>query len=111
VAAVKPILVTGAAGFIGFHLARRLLEQGRFVVGLDNLNSYYDPKLKEARLAELEQNKGIAYRGVHLDGDHYEFLPDHQRESEFRQRVESGFHPDADKFGRCLCYGWWSPSV
>jgi UDP-glucuronate 4-epimerase len=53
VAAVKPILVTGAAGFIGFHLARRLLEQGRLVVGLDNLNSYYDPKLKEARLTEL----------------------------------------------------------
>ncbi len=36
------ILVTGAAGFIGFHLARRLLEQGRPVVGLDNLNDYYD---------------------------------------------------------------------
>jgi UDP-glucuronate 4-epimerase len=48
-----PILVTGAAGFIGFHVARRLLEDGRDVVGIDNVNSYYDPKLKEARLAEL----------------------------------------------------------
>src|SRR5262245_14302297 len=48
-----PILVTGAAGFIGFHVARRLAEQGRAVVGLDNLNAYYDPALKRARLAEL----------------------------------------------------------
>jgi len=47
------ILVTGAAGFIGYHVARRLLEQGRAVVGLDNLNTYYDPALKRARLAEL----------------------------------------------------------
>ena len=48
-----PILVTGAAGFIGYHVARRLLEQGRAVVGLDNLNAYYDPALKQARLDEL----------------------------------------------------------
>jgi UDP-glucuronate 4-epimerase len=47
------ILVTGAAGFIGYHVARRLAGQGRTVVGLDNLNAYYDPKLKQARLAEL----------------------------------------------------------
>jgi UDP-glucuronate 4-epimerase len=48
-----PILVTGAAGFIGFHIARRLLEKGQNVVGLDNMNAYYDPKLKEARRTEL----------------------------------------------------------
>ena len=48
-----PILVTGAAGFIGFHVARRLLQDGRDVVGLDNMNAYYDPALKEARRAEL----------------------------------------------------------
>jgi len=47
------ILVTGAAGFIGYHVARRLAEQGRAVVGLDNLDAYYDPQLKHARLAEL----------------------------------------------------------
>ncbi|MFO7630250.1 MAG: NAD-dependent epimerase [Prochlorococcaceae cyanobacterium] len=48
------VLVTGAAGFIGFHLAARLLERGTAVLGFDNLNPYYDPALKRARLAELE---------------------------------------------------------
>ena len=48
-----PILVTGTAGFIGMHVARRLLERGERVVGIDNLNPYYDPALKEARLREL----------------------------------------------------------
>lgn len=47
------LLVTGAAGFIGFHVARALLARGDEVVGLDNLNAYYDPALKEARLAQL----------------------------------------------------------
>jgi UDP-glucuronate 4-epimerase len=49
----EPILVTGAAGFIGFHVTRRLLERGRSVVGLDNLDPYYDVRLKEARLKQL----------------------------------------------------------
>src|SRR3972149_10976155 len=60
-----PILVTGAAGFIGFHVARRLLQDGRKVVGLDNLNAYYDPKLKDARLAELAKLPGFQF--VKLD--------------------------------------------
>jgi UDP-glucuronate 4-epimerase len=46
-------LVTGSAGFIGMHLCQKLLQQGENVVGIDSLNSYYDPKLKKARLAEL----------------------------------------------------------
>ncbi|MFN3868205.1 MAG: NAD-dependent epimerase/dehydratase family protein, partial [Hyphomicrobiaceae bacterium] len=45
------ILLTGAAGFIGMHVTERLLEAGNRVVGVDNLNTYYDPALKEARLA------------------------------------------------------------
>ena len=47
------ILVTGAAGFIGYHVTKRLLERGETVVGIDNLNPYYDPKLKEARLEQF----------------------------------------------------------
>lgn len=60
-----PVLVTGAAGFIGYHVARRLLEQGRVVVGVDNLSPYYDPALKEARIAELSKLKGFSF--VKLD--------------------------------------------
>ena len=54
------VLVTGAAGFIGFHVAAALLAKGRSVVGLDNLIPYYDPNLMEARLAELAKQKGHA---------------------------------------------------
>ena len=59
------VLVTGSAGFIGFHLARRLLARGDDVVGLDILNSYYDPALKAARLAILEGHK--SYRHARID--------------------------------------------
>jgi len=51
--AIRKVLITGAAGFIGYHLAKRLLSEGCAVVGLDNLNDYYDPALKEARLDQL----------------------------------------------------------
>jgi UDP-glucuronate 4-epimerase len=53
------VIVTGAAGFIGFHVARALLARGDTVVGIDNLNAYYDPALKRARLAELEPHAGF----------------------------------------------------
>ena len=59
------ILVTGAAGFIGMHTSLRLLARGDEVVGLDNLNDYYDPTLKEARLARLQPQSG--FRFVKLD--------------------------------------------
>jgi UDP-glucuronate 4-epimerase len=57
----QTILVTGAAGFIGFHVARRLLAEGRHVTGLDNLNNYYDPALKQARLDILRENSRFGF--------------------------------------------------
>jgi UDP-glucuronate 4-epimerase len=65
VANVVKLLVTGAAGFIGFHTARLLLERGEEIVGLDDLNAYYDPALKEARLSMLRRFPG--FRFVKLD--------------------------------------------
>ncbi|MDF2995688.1 MAG: capsular biosynthesis protein CpsI [Xanthobacteraceae bacterium] len=61
-----PILVTGAAGFIGFHIARRLLAQGVAVLGVDSINDYYDPALKQARLAELAKLPGFDFRRLDL---------------------------------------------
>ncbi len=55
------VLVTGAAGFIGFHLSRRLLAEGRDVTGIDNLNDYYDVTLKEKRLAMLQEDHGFSF--------------------------------------------------
>ncbi|MDH5640035.1 MAG: NAD-dependent epimerase [Nitrospira sp.] len=61
----SPILVTGAAGFIGFHVVKRLLDRGESVIGLDNLNDYYDVRLKQARLAQLTPHKSFSF--VKLD--------------------------------------------
>lgn len=57
----KRVLITGAAGFIGFHLARHLLALGAAVAGLDNMNDYYDVSLKEARLAILEKEPNFSF--------------------------------------------------
>jgi UDP-glucuronate 4-epimerase len=62
----EPILVTGAAGFIGFHLARRLLADGWTVHGVDNLNDYYDPRLKQARLGELSKSANFHFEKCDL---------------------------------------------
>jgi UDP-glucuronate 4-epimerase len=62
----EPVLVTGAAGFIGFHVAKRLVEGGQRVVGLDNLNAYYDPAVKRDRLAALPGNGRFTFEQLDL---------------------------------------------
>lgn len=61
------VLVTGAAGFIGFHVVKRLLADGHTVVGVDNLNDYYDPQLKRDRLAQVEDHAGFRFERLDLD--------------------------------------------
>lgn len=63
----KTILVTGAAGFIGFHLCRRLLEDGYQVAGIDNLNDYYDVRLKKARLEQIQNIKNFRFFKISLE--------------------------------------------
>ncbi|MBU2721483.1 NAD-dependent epimerase/dehydratase family protein, partial [Acidithiobacillus ferridurans] len=62
----RRILVTGAGGFIGYHLCRRLLTEGWIVHGLDNLSTYYDPALKRDRLAHLENHPDFQFHTVDL---------------------------------------------
>jgi len=64
---MRKVLVTGAAGFIGFHLSKRLLRDGDHVVGLDNLNSYYDVQLKFDRLRQLEAEPGFSFNRLGLE--------------------------------------------
>lgn len=63
---MKKILVTGCAGFIGFHLTKRLVESGERVLGLDSMKEYYDPSLKHARLARLKNYAGFRFLKIDL---------------------------------------------
>jgi UDP-glucuronate 4-epimerase len=63
---MRNILVTGAAGFIGFHLSQRFLDAGDAVVGLDNMNDYYDVNLKKARLALLQKNPSFRFAAMDI---------------------------------------------
>ena len=64
---MQKILVTGAAGFIGFHLAQKLCAQGLHVLGIDNMNDYYDVSLKEARLHELKKHNSFEFQKLSLE--------------------------------------------
>ena len=66
---VLRVLVTGAAGFIGFHLSRRLLEMGHSVVGLDNVNDYYSTQLKEDRISILKREGGFKFVRMDLEDE------------------------------------------
>ncbi|HRO50508.1 MAG TPA: NAD-dependent epimerase [Hyphomicrobium sp.] len=63
---MKPVLVTGAAGFIGFHVAKTLLERGRPVIGIDNINDYYDTSLKLSRLDVLRKLAGFEFQKIDI---------------------------------------------
>jgi UDP-glucuronate 4-epimerase len=78
---LKKILITGAAGFIGYHLSQRLLKEGYEIYGIDNLNSYYDPTLKQARLVQLQASN---FKFQQLDIQNYEGLT----------KVFTDFQPD-----------------
>lgn len=60
------VIVTGAAGFIGFHVSTQLISRGRTVIGIDNLNDYYDPALKQARLERLSGHNGFTFRQLNI---------------------------------------------
>jgi UDP-glucuronate 4-epimerase len=78
---MKKILITGAAGFIGFHLSQKLLKEGYEIYGIDNLNDYYDPALKQARLVQLQVSN---FKFQRLDLQNYDGLT----------RVFTDFQPD-----------------
>jgi UDP-glucuronate 4-epimerase len=63
---MNKILITGAAGFIGYHLSSRLLDEGKTVAGIDNLNDYYDVELKKARLRRLEEKPGFSFHRIDI---------------------------------------------
>ena len=60
------VLVTGAAGFIGYHVIEALLARGEQVIGVDNVNDYYDTRLKEARLSRLDGRNGFTFHRVDI---------------------------------------------
>jgi UDP-glucuronate 4-epimerase len=84
------ILVTGAAGFIGFSVARRLMDRGDTILGLDNVNDYYSPELKRDRLTLLAQTYGKRFRFIEVDFSDWELLARSLRDERFDRIVHLG---------------------
>jgi UDP-glucuronate 4-epimerase len=84
------ILVTGAAGFIGFHVAHRLMARGEQVVGIDNINDYYDPQLKRDRIARLTADHGNAFGFLQLDFADFDGLGESLANLDFDRIVHLG---------------------
>jgi UDP-glucuronate 4-epimerase len=84
------ILVTGAAGFIGYHVARALLAQGQSVIGIDNINDYYDPRLKRDRLTELGKLNPGSFRFEKVDFADHDALDAAVAAAEFDSIVHLG---------------------
>lgn len=91
-------LITGAAGFIGFHIARKLLETGHEVLGLDNLNDYYDPRLKRARLAVLDPYPRFVFHQLDLIDSRaiFELVGDTQPERVIHLAAQAGVRYSID---------------
>src|SRR5690349_435664 len=84
------VLVTGAAGFIGFHVSSALMGRGEQVIGIDNLNAYYDPSLKRARLDELRLRHGNSFSFAEVDFGDEEALKAALHERAFDRIVHLG---------------------
>ena len=80
-ASPQKVLVTGAAGFIGFHLTQKLTRLGYHVIGIDNMNDYYDVNLKKSRLEVLQKDPGFTF--VHSDLTHKAQLDDLFKKHQF----------------------------
>lgn len=92
------VLVTGAAGFIGYHVAEKLLAVGQTVHGLDNLNDYYDPSLKEARLARLQDREGFRFHRLDISerGDMERLFEEHRFDAVVHLAAQAGVRYSLD---------------
>ena len=97
----KTYLITGGAGFIGFHLSKSLLEKGAKVIGFDNMNDYYEVSLKENRLAILEKYNNFTFIKGDLGdkGDVFSLLQEHHPEIVVNLGAQAGVRYSIDNPG------------